>query len=80
MHADDVLLYNIINTKEDCLTLQEDLNILQLWADKWQMMFNPDKYELIRITNTKLPILYDYNILKKIKEVSSIKYLGIYVY
>ena len=56
MHADDVLLYNTINTKEDYLTLQEDLNILQLWVDKWQMMFNPDKYELIRITNTKLPI------------------------
>ena len=34
MHADDVLLYNTINTKEDCLTLQEDLNTLQLWADK----------------------------------------------
>ena len=73
MHADDVLLYNTINTKEDCLTLQEDLNTLQLWADKWQMMFNPDKYELIRITNTKLPILYHYNILKKkIKVASSI--------
>ena len=45
--------------------LQEDLNSLQLWANKWQMMFNPDKCELIRITNTKLPILYDYNILEK---------------
>ena len=30
-------------TKEECLTLQEDLNTLQLWANKWQMMFNPDK-------------------------------------
>ena len=34
-------LYNTIHTKEDCLTLQEDLNTLQLWANKWQMMFNP---------------------------------------
>ena len=45
--------------------LQEDLNSLQLWANKWQMMFNADKCELIRITNTKLPMLYDYNILEK---------------
>ena len=53
--------------------LQEDLNSLQLWANKWQMMFNTDKCELIRITNTKLPILYDYNILeKKIKVASSV--------
>ena len=42
-------------------------------------MFNPDKCELIRITNTKLPILYDYIILKKkIKVASSVKYLGVY--
>ena len=30
LHADDVLLYNTIHIKEDCLTLQEDLNTLQL--------------------------------------------------
>ena len=65
LYADDVLLYNTIHSKEDCLLLQEDLNTLRLWASKWQMMFHPDKCELIRITNTKLPILCDYNILKK---------------
>ena len=44
------------------------------------MMFIPDKCELIRITNTKLPILYDYHILeKKIKVASSVKYLGVYI-
>ena len=44
------------------------------------MMFTPDKCELIRITNTKLPILYDYNTLKKeIKVASSVKYLGVYI-
>ena len=32
LYADDVLLYNTIHTKEDCLTLQENLNTLQLWA------------------------------------------------
>ena len=51
---------------------------LELWAKKWQMMFNPYNCELIRIINTKLCILYDYNILeKKIKVVSSVKYLGV---
>ena len=44
------------------------------------MIFNPDKCELIRITNTKFPILYDYNILeKKIKVATSVKYLGAYI-
>ena len=65
LYADNVLLYNTIHSKEDCVLLQEDLNAFQLWANKWQMMFNPDKCDLIRITNAKLPILYDYYILKK---------------
>ena len=73
LYADDVLIYNTIHSKEDYLMLQQDLNSLHLWANKWQMMFNPDKCELIRITNTKLPMLYDYNILKKkIKVASSV--------
>ena len=69
LYADDVLIYN---SKEDCLMLQEDLNSLQLWANKWQMIFNADKFELIRITNTKLPMLYDYNILEKKIKVFSV--------
>ena len=73
LYADDVLIYNTIHSKEDCLMLWEELNSLQLWANKWQMMFNVDKFELIRITNAKLPILHDYNILeKKIKVASSV--------
>ena len=73
LYADDVLIYNTIHRKKDCLMLQENLNSLQLWAYKWQMMFNTDKCELIRITNTKLPILYDNNILeRKIKVASSV--------
>ena len=30
LYADNLLVYNTIHTKEDCLTLQEDLNTLQL--------------------------------------------------
>ena len=60
----------------------EDLNTLKLWANKWQMMFNPDKCKLIGIINTKLPILHDYNNIleKKIKVASSVKYLGVYIW
>ena len=44
------------------------------------MTFNLDKCELIRITNAKFPILYDYNIQeKRLKTASSVKYLGVYI-
>ena len=35
LYADDVLIHNTIHSKEDCLMLQEDINSLQLWANKW---------------------------------------------
>ena len=80
LYADDVLLYTTIHSKDDCLVLQEDLNRLQLWADTWQMSFNPEKCEIIRIANIKHPIVHDYTIQKKkIKVASSVKYLGVYI-
>ena len=73
-------LYTTIHSKDDCLVLQEDLNRLQLWADTWQMSFNPEKHEIIRIANIKHPIVHDYTIQeKKIKVTSSVKYLGVYI-
>ena len=37
VYVDDVLLYSSINTIVDCQTLQEDLDRLMQWADRWQM-------------------------------------------
>ena len=53
LYAGDVLLYNTNHTKEDldCLTSQEDLNTLQLWANKWQIMLS------LTLINKKKPTL-----------------------
>ena len=51
LYADDVLIYRIINTEDDCEILQRDLDSLQSWAYKWNMSFNPVKCELIKITD-----------------------------
>ena len=40
LYADDVLIYRIINSEQDHMILQQDLNMLQKWADTWLMMFN----------------------------------------
>ena len=50
LYADDVLLYSSINTIVDCETLEEDLDRLMQWADRWQ----------IRITNRINPVYYSY--------------------
>ena len=51
LFADDCLLYRVIRDQQDAVSLQTDLNHLQEWEREWQMVFNPDKCEHIRITN-----------------------------
>ena len=49
-YADDFLLYSTINCHTDCLALQNDLDLLQRWAEDWEMQFNLTKCEFLRIT------------------------------
>ena len=38
---------------EDSIALQSDLTTLDLWADRWQVKFNPSKCEVMKITHNK---------------------------
>ena len=62
LSTDNSLLYRRIQNIADCHQLQEDLNKLQEWGQRWQMGFNADKCEVIRITNKKMPLCSDYTI------------------
>ena len=76
LYADDILIYRIINTEDDCKMLQKDLDLLQAWAHKWNMSFNSMKCEFLRITNKQNKILFSYSIQDTlIKEVTQAKYL-----
>ena len=76
----DVLLYSHIHSKDDCISLQQDLNALEEWSQKWQMSFNPTKCEFLHITNRKSPVIHTYYIATSpIKEVTSTKYLGVLI-
>ena len=79
LFADDCLLYRNINTTHDAETLQEDIDKLQTWEAAWLMEFNPDKCEIIRITNRrKKKIVTNYSIHEhQLKEVKGAKYLGV---
>ena len=78
LYADDVLLYSTISTPDDCHQLQADLNTLEQWAKKWNMIFNPSKCEFLRVTIKANPIPMSYYIQnEKIKEVPHAKYLGV---
>ena len=76
--ADDSYIYRVIETSNDNTLLQNDLNKLMEWENKWSMSFHPSKCKLLRITNKRNPILGDYVIHDKILEsVETAKYLGV---
>ena len=55
LFADDVAIYNMINTFEDWIRLQEDLNCVSSWADKWQLKLNASKCEALLISRKCSP-------------------------
>ena len=71
-------MYSTIHTLADCTNLQQDLNTLSNWATTWNMSFNPDKCEYLKISLKHNTLTYNYTMNKiTIKEVPSAKYLGI---
>ena len=53
MYADDTKVYKPITSAEDGLTLQEDLDRLVDWADRWQLRFNADKCSVLHMGRKK---------------------------
>ena len=43
LFADDCVVYRQIDSTQDHVILQEDLNNLFDWSNTWQMKFNVDK-------------------------------------
>jgi len=78
LYADDVILYRVIHSEEDCHHLQQDLQTLQEWATKWDMSFNIQKCEFLRITNKINSIRFQYKLNSEvIREATHSKYLGV---
>ena len=78
LFADDCLLYRTINNADDTIALQKDLDALQHWEQQWQMHFNPDKCEVIRITNKRKIVNANYTIHgQELGFTEKAKYLGV---
>ena len=80
LFADDSLVYFAIETPQDCLTLQKDLDKLSLWASKWQMTFNVTKCKTLSITRKRNPIYHQYSMNNQpLESVRNHPYLGVEV-
>ena len=62
LFADDCIIYRTIETREDSIHLQEDLNKVFNWTKCWQMKFNVQKCAVLRCTRSHSPKIMDYTI------------------
>ena len=78
LFADDCIVYREIKNSQDAQTLQEDVDRLCLWEEKWQMGFNHSKCYSMRVTHKAKPLVTPYRMRDSIlEEVSHHPYLGV---
>ena len=76
--ADDCLLYRVINSPEDTIILQQDLDQISHWVKIWQLRLNVTKCALIRCSRSLTPIVHHYTLNNSfLKETDQHHYLGI---
>lgn len=78
LFADYCVLYEAVNSINDQTTLNHSLNDITNWCDTWDMKLNHEKTVMMRITNKKSPLLYQYLIRgDQISQTNSFKYHGV---
>ena len=81
LFADDVALLNKFqNTNTLEREINSDLTVLNKWANKWNMDFNPTKTKMIIFSNEKSRTMPNIQLKSvKIEQVPSHKHLGIFL-
>ena len=81
IYADDTKIYRVItDPTADIPALQSDLNNLTHWANTWQLRFNTDKCEGMRVTHSRDKSSTSYTLgTTQLKDVTNFKDLGVTV-
>ena len=78
LFADDCVCYREINDPSDCQRLQEDIDKLGDWADRWGMRFQPVKCNMMQLSRKRSSIKNKYTLKgTELILLDSIKYLGV---
>ncbi len=63
--ADDTKIFRKIDSNTDALSLQDDLNNLEIWSNSSGLVFNEEKCKSLSITRRSQPINHPYSIKGK---------------
>ena len=78
LFADDCMLYRTVKTPADTTSLQNDLDTVSAWCEKWKMPLNILKCNVIHFSKKLNEILPQYTLQNDIlKPSTDIKYLGV---
>ena len=78
LFADDCVMYYAVDSPEDALALQGNINLLDKWANTWQMPFNTSKCTVMLVTEKRSNDIHNYTMLGNILDaVSDHPYLEI---
>ena len=81
LFADDCLIYQSIETTQDQIQFQEDLDALHRWGQSWGMHFNAKKCNIMTITYKEDPLTKFYQLDNTIlQQVDCATYLGILIH
>ena len=78
LFADDTGVHRDILEESDGIILQQDLDALNTWEERWDMSFHPVKCLVLRHTRSKKPIETNYTLHGQVLGiVPSTVYLGL---
>ena len=78
LFADDSSIYRPITCREDRLALQEDLDKVTQWCDKWKMKLNTNKTKVLSLSRSKVPDEPTYHIgCDTLQTVDKLSILGV---
>lgn len=78
LYADDTKIFRKIREPQDCDKLQEDLDGLKQWTEKWLLNFHPEKSRHMRIGRTDVEDR-DYTMYGNIKKTRVEKDIGVVI-
>ena len=78
LFEDDSYIHKKIETVNDAVVLQNNIDDLVKWENEWSAEFHPDKCKMLRTTNKQKTLNHKYHIYShKLESVSKAKYLGV---